>query len=330
MVRLCVWLCACDCMCGCVWLCVTVCAFVCVCHGGCGCGVCVCVCGWGGQTCLCTNWRVNFNYTHGKRKLYIKIGSKRFSVTKFSTNYHCPHPDILQLILCYIQWSCFVNIHVKSTLCTHVGRQGGAQSHFNRLSVVLDLGSQKNTFFIYRHVLLICVTCHNWHLMLNYKAARPRGRMCTCAHQGCALAQSLPNCWSYCPDHPWTASNQWENCEEQPRCTPHTGHYCCLATIEHGCNSRKTTRDGDLYSENILTGGRGGGGGGGGGGAHMDELHLSPWRAIWMGNGTGMKSSANTFTLCSRSWHCSKNNSRPHIPRVVMGFLCLQNIQVME
>ena len=186
MVRLCVWLCACDCVCGCVWLCVTVCACV---SWWLWLWWCVCVCvvvggGGGGQTCLCTNWRVNFNYTHGKRKLYIKIGSNRFSVTKFSTNYHCPHPDILQLILCYIQWSCFVNIHVKSTLCTHVGRQGGAQSHFNHLSVVLDLGSQKNIFFIYRHVLLICVTCHNWHLMLNYKAARPKlilqiGLVCT-------------------------------------------------------------------------------------------------------------------------------------------------------
>ena len=92
--------------------------------------------------------------------------------------------------------------------------------------------------------------------IINSNRWRPRGRMCTCAHQGCALAQSLPNCWSYCPDHPWTASNQWENCEEQPRCTPHTGHYWCLATIEHGCNSRKTTREMDTCT--VRTSWRGG------------------------------------------------------------------------
>ena len=68
----------------------------------------------------------------------------------------------------------------------------------------------------------------DWYLWTRYQdTGLVQDRLCSgwlsvtevgCVHQGRAFAQSLPNCWSHCPDHTCTASHQWENCAEPPTC----------------------------------------------------------------------------------------------------------------
>ena len=96
-----------------------------------------------------------------KNKLYItkkrnKVASKWFFTTKLSTNYHCNLLAFCSWFCVGVQRSCFVNTHVKSILCTHVGRQRGVHSEFYRWSVLVVWDCQKNT-------------CRVWHLMLVYE-----------------------------------------------------------------------------------------------------------------------------------------------------------------
>ena len=205
-------------------------------------------------------------FTHGKKKLYITKTNKKIVKLQARGFSQRIFPQIITdplLTICswfcvsFTQSSCFVNTNAKSKLCTREGQQGDVDSDHWDVARRCDPGwCCKSIWCAQAHCSVPVDT-----LLRHRISSRPAAfwtASCDvtgagCLHQGRAFAQSLPNYQSHCPYHPRTASYQWENCAEPPMCIRHPpSQTLCsaiiAATIVHGYNGRKTTRDGDLYS----------------------------------------------------------------------------------